>query len=633
MNFLSPFVLTGLVSLSVPIIIHQLTRRSRQVRELPTVQFLKQASEHTRSYRRLKEWLLLLLRMLILAALVTAFARPYFSGGSAAAGADESGRRIVLLVDQSASMGYQHEGESLLERARVRADEIIGSNGSARSFTVVGYSDTVTVRVRDGNAEEARKAVDSIRLRTTNTRAGRALRRVEAIPNPKSIVLITDLARHGFRDLSGGIESIQSDQLNIVDVSLDNPRNRWVRSLERVPARPETVRLKMGSVGDDYPDTAELYLAGDQDTRLVELSPPVTTINLPGSSAGGYLTLGADSFPLDRRWFFSLSAPEQQNAFTHVPTVSEPYLEAFQSVNWKAVSDGRELSANGVLFVGEPIESDGLANRVLQFVRDGGRLVLFSSAVSGDGQGLSESILPVAVDGQSESSSGERLRLFDGGGQYFRGLSSTTVTAPLFFEYASVRPVDASRVFATFSSGIPFLVRRSVGNGEAIFVNTSLDASGSDWVTHPLFPVLLHRLVGGDRSGGSVNIQTTTEYSLVTIPGKPLLTLSSGSHESAEKGLSPVEPGLYRDGDRRFGVNISPAESNPEPIQRSELKQLLGHEQESLSLESGYEQNAGVTGRADRSDDDTWQWFLGLAILLMIPEIWLGANQPEETQS
>ena len=95
---LHPLLLWGLAAVAVPVLIHLLLRQRPRPRPWAAMRWLQAAAQAATRRWKLTNWLLLLLRMLILALLALAVARPSLglSGG---------GERLVLVMDRSASMG------------------------------------------------------------------------------------------------------------------------------------------------------------------------------------------------------------------------------------------------------------------------------------------------------------------------------------------------------------------------------------------------------------------------------------------------------------------------------------------------------------------------------------------------
>ncbi|MCA9190367.1 MAG: BatA domain-containing protein [Planctomycetales bacterium] len=76
MSFLHLSVLAGLAVLSVPVILHLYGQREPQLVDFPALRFVRQTTQEKASSWRLRHFLLMLLRILLLAAIVLAVARP-----------------------------------------------------------------------------------------------------------------------------------------------------------------------------------------------------------------------------------------------------------------------------------------------------------------------------------------------------------------------------------------------------------------------------------------------------------------------------------------------------------------------------------------------------------------------------
>lgn len=77
MNFLFPTFLFGLSAIAIPIIIHLFNFRKYKKIYFTNVQFLKELKHESDSKSKLKEWIILLLRILAISSLVFAFAQPF----------------------------------------------------------------------------------------------------------------------------------------------------------------------------------------------------------------------------------------------------------------------------------------------------------------------------------------------------------------------------------------------------------------------------------------------------------------------------------------------------------------------------------------------------------------------------
>lgn len=103
MTFLQPWLLFALPLVTLPVIIHLINQQRFQSVEWAAMRFLLSARSLSRGYTRLRQFLILALRVLAVAAAILAVSRPLSRGWLAAAGGDRSAAAIVLL-DRSPSM-------------------------------------------------------------------------------------------------------------------------------------------------------------------------------------------------------------------------------------------------------------------------------------------------------------------------------------------------------------------------------------------------------------------------------------------------------------------------------------------------------------------------------------------------
>ena len=124
MTFLNAALLFGLGALVIPPIVHLFSRRKFDVVDWAAMQFL-QLSTRTRRKVFLEQFWLMLLRMLVIALLVAGLAAPQVTSrllGTTTAGGP---RDVVILIDGSASMSYQHDGRTAADAARNWVDDYI----------------------------------------------------------------------------------------------------------------------------------------------------------------------------------------------------------------------------------------------------------------------------------------------------------------------------------------------------------------------------------------------------------------------------------------------------------------------------------------------------------------------------
>ena len=113
MQFKNPELLYALFLLLIPIIVHLFQLRKFQKEYFTNVAILKKAQLQTRKSQLIKKWLVLLTRLLLLTAIIIAFAQPYFSKTNSF----NTEKETVIYLDNSFSMQAKGNNGPLLKRA------------------------------------------------------------------------------------------------------------------------------------------------------------------------------------------------------------------------------------------------------------------------------------------------------------------------------------------------------------------------------------------------------------------------------------------------------------------------------------------------------------------------------------
>ncbi|MBK9270666.1 MAG: BatA and WFA domain-containing protein [Saprospiraceae bacterium] len=124
MQFLFSGFLWTLALLAVPVIIHLFYFRRYKKVLFTQVRFLKELVEETSHRNKLRNLLILLCRMVALAALIFAFAQPFISKDE---GLKAGQKAVILFIDNSHSMNGESGQGSLFSQAKAHALEIVQS--------------------------------------------------------------------------------------------------------------------------------------------------------------------------------------------------------------------------------------------------------------------------------------------------------------------------------------------------------------------------------------------------------------------------------------------------------------------------------------------------------------------------
>src|SRR5690242_4300633 len=145
MTFLTPLFLAGFAAIAIPVLVHLIQRERKRVVAFPSLMFVRRIPYQSVRRRRIRHWALLAMRLAAIALLVAAFARPFFHQDTVSAAAAQGSREIVVLLDQSASMGYGDHWQKAQDAAR-------------QAVRGLGADDRGTLVLFGKNAEENMRA-------------------------------------------------------------------------------------------------------------------------------------------------------------------------------------------------------------------------------------------------------------------------------------------------------------------------------------------------------------------------------------------------------------------------------------------------------------------------------------------
>ena len=126
-------IFVGLLAGALPVVVHFLTRPKPVRMPLSTIRFVREAVQQRRARQKLRDILILLLRVAAVLLLAFAIARPLVGQRSpVVASGDDDATRVVLL-DVSQSMAAGEHGIQAFERARARAAESLAYRPALRA--------------------------------------------------------------------------------------------------------------------------------------------------------------------------------------------------------------------------------------------------------------------------------------------------------------------------------------------------------------------------------------------------------------------------------------------------------------------------------------------------------------------
>ncbi|XHR30661.1 MAG: VWA domain-containing protein [Chthoniobacteraceae bacterium] len=198
MHWLHPqFLLIGLL-IGLPILLHFLRKKPREMRPFPSLRFvLPSVLEHRRQHRILR-WLVLAARCALILGFAAAFARPF-----KASPPDPFARAVIIAVDNSFSMQTKGRWEAL----RKWADQTIGSlgPGDRAGLLLMGPTPTWAVPLSENTGEvlaalrNLQPGYESVRYGPSLTLAAETLAHTPALV--KAVVWMGDEQAGSWREV------------------------------------------------------------------------------------------------------------------------------------------------------------------------------------------------------------------------------------------------------------------------------------------------------------------------------------------------------------------------------------------------------------------------------------------------
>ncbi len=295
MGFLTPVLLGGIALIAIPVALHLVMRRQPKEYTFPALRFVQQRRDANRRRMKLRHWLLLALRCLLIAGLAAALARPTLKG-TGLKGKEGAPLAVSLVVDNSLRMQYVHQNRSRLERATEAAADLVGKLPEDASVAVCDLGRAANGFAPDLNAATSR--LNGLRA----TAAARPLVDViiEAIrlaaeqqDRRQEVFVFSDLAaaawpEDGLKAVQDAMAEAPDVRIYIVDVGVQSPKNASLGELEirRFVLRPgESLHIEapIASNLDGEAPLVELSLQ-DEEGRLVKRGQQIATFDGQGQA-------------------------------------------------------------------------------------------------------------------------------------------------------------------------------------------------------------------------------------------------------------------------------------------------------------------------------------------------------------
>jgi len=262
----------GAALAALPVILHLFMRQTPKHIIFPALRLIRERQKRSKKRLRVKNWLLLLARMALLALMALALARPRIVS-EASIGDQEVPTAMGLVFDTSLSMGYKPHDKNRLDEAKERALDLLKKTPSTSQVFVVDSSLPGVPQPLSPAA--ARKRVEGLSLkavnRTLNVAVGEAYAAVTgSVDLPRhEVYVLTDLARTGWdtERPAEGLDKAAADKAGLKTYVLRlTPPD--VHDVAIVDARPTA---DVVTEGEPVEVVAKIRSLGPATSRLAEV--------------------------------------------------------------------------------------------------------------------------------------------------------------------------------------------------------------------------------------------------------------------------------------------------------------------------------------------------------------------------
>ena len=666
LSFTNPAMLHGLWVALVPVVIHLLNRRRAVTISFSNVALIQSLQQDRMRRVRLKQWLLLILRTLLIALLALAFARPTLRNVSSGGGTHTS---AVVLIDRSLSS--KHVG--VFEAARARVSQLLPLFESQDDLHVIAFDNRAEL-VGDGTVADVRMALREISsgyrgtdIQPSLEMAGSLLE--QSVHLNREVFILSDFASSGWRsvpDSVGGLAESTVYVLRLVTSPADNVSIQDIRpsgGLLGVGLRASLTVTLVNHGAIPRPEVGvDVSVDGRRIARrLLSIGPGASlSLDVPFTpETGGDLVVQAELARAD-----GLLEDNMRRSVVHVPARVRVALIGPRDDRYfveQALASEGDATATHVAdaLTAEAVENSDVVvlwaktlsrsqvEMLGRHVEGGGGIWMFLGHGI-DTRVYNERVLPRLAPGRLVGVEGRpggetHVKLEPPGGEHVlvRDLvGAETFRSPGFQVRYRLEPGPTVTAIMSYTDGRPALLESMPGHGRVLVLTSHTDPEWSDLAVSGLFVPLVHRATRYLASGllGRSDYTTGTQMTrLVTDPDeregqlhtpdgtvRAIWTEDRGPRRVWDVGLLD-RPGIYEIHARgrrvdRVAVNVPPEESDLSAIGLESISSVLkGAEVVEVAPDAALDEL--VPSR--RHGRELWKPLLLVALAVMAMELWI----------
>jgi hypothetical protein len=639
MQFKHPEFLYFLFLLVIPILVHLFQLRKFKKELFTNVKFLKELAIQTRKSSKIKKYLLLATRLLLLTALIFAFAQPFFKANDSQNATNE----MYVILDNSFSMQAKGKKGELLKRA---VQDLLEHTPENVNFSLLTNSDNYY----NSTIKTIQSDLQTMQYSATPFQIDNLLAKINARKSAfnKDIIVITDAV--GLK--SNQLKSFKKeDNVLFYIPEAEQQNNISVDSvfISQTLDNFYEISVKIDAFGDNNKDIPVALCNRNKlvAKTVVSIDGQSKTINftLPKENFHGYVSVSDNGLEYDNTYYFSVTKPEKNNVISIGAAEKQGFLskiyteDEFNYTNYTlSTLDYNSIDKQDAIVLNELTDiPQALQTTLKSFVEKGGNVVFIPSPESN----VANINTFLAGFGSIQFKSLVNAE---------KVVSKINFSHPLFqsvfekkvdnFQYPNTKSSfdvasNASIVLANNDQS-PFLSSLQNGVASVFVFSAPINKANSNFQNSPLIvPTFYNMAQNSQKTGVQSYIIGKNQWSIVeTLLSKDEIVSVKNSQDSQKGNFIPVQQILNNKVKLSFNDNPNLAGNFGIYNASTLVNDISFNYDRSESNLSAVSENVAAdfkklndietifdTIQTDRTDSQIWKWFVLLTLLFLVIEV------------
>ncbi|CAH0335274.1 hypothetical protein FVB9288_00908 [Flavobacterium sp. CECT 9288] len=635
MHFKQPEVLYFLFLLLIPILVHLFQLRKFKTELFTNVRFLKALTIQTRKSSKIKKWLLLTCRLLLLTCIIIAFAQPFFSSKDSI----NKNNELFIILDNSYSMQAKGKKGELLKRA---VQELLEETPENTTFSLLTNSENFW----NTDIKSVRSNLQNLKYSSEAFNLDNILTKVKAHKSPynKDIVVLTD-------GLSITEKQVKTSDQNMNPLFIlseaEQKNNASVDSvyISKTVENFYEITVQVTGYGDKFPDVPISIFDNNKliakTTVDLDSKKKSITFTIPKKSFHGYISIQDNGLAYDNILYFSISKNKKANVISVGEPLKSDFLtriytpDEFVFKNYSlSTLDYNSIEQQDAIVLNELNEiPQALATTLKSFVSKGGHVVVIPSSESSietyNSFFKNFGTLSYSPLEQTE----KQITKINFNHPIFNNVFESKITN---FQYPKTKisyPLSSSSPAAlSYEDQSPFLTSLTNSVATVAVFAAPLNVENSNFQQSPLIVPTFYKMVINNQNNGVIAYTIGSNLSHITDAAlqKDAIVTIKGTDEQfipIQQILSTKVKMTFNDYPKQAG-NFS-VFSKKEWIEnlsfnyaRSESDLIKNNDNVLADLN----QESSITSffnalQTNRTDNQIWKWFVIFALLFLLLEM------------